>query len=76
MYIYMLSVCTCAHTYIFIYTNVYSHLYSGCSRGVMFKVLDCRFVVSEFELQSRYCVQFWANILWKRLKPLILQAMG
>ena len=26
----------------------------GCPRGVMVKAMDCRIVVSEFVLQSRY----------------------
>ena len=30
----------------------------GCPRGVMVKAMDCGIVVSEFELQSRYCVHF------------------
>ena len=40
-------------------------------RDVMVKAL-----VSEFELQSRYYVHFWANTLGKGMNPLIIPAMG
>ena len=50
--------------------------YRGCSRGVMLKAMDCRTVVSEFVLQSRYYVHFWANTLGKGMNPLILPTMG
>ena len=33
----------------------------GCPRGVMVKAMDCEIEVSEFELQSCYCVHFRAN---------------
>ena len=49
---------------------------SGCPRGVMVKVMDCRTVVSEFVLQSRYYVQFRTNTPGKGMNPLILPAMG
>ena len=40
------------------------HCKSGESlRGVVAKVLDCEIVVSKFELQVRYYVNFWTNIL-------------
>ena len=42
----------------------------------MVKVMDCGIVVSEFVLQSRYYVDFWANTLGKGMNPLILPAMG
>ena len=48
---------------------------SGCPRGVMVKALDCRIVVSEFVLQSRYYVHVWANTHGKSMNPLILPAM-
>ena len=38
--------------------------------------MDCGIVVSEFVLQSRYCVHFRANTLGKDMNPLILPAMG
>ena len=38
--------------------------------------MDCRIVVSEFVLQSRYYVHFRANTLGKGMNPLILPAMG
>ena len=44
----------------------------GCPRGVMVKAMDCRIVVREFVLQSRYYVHFRANTLGKGMNPLIL----
>ena len=38
--------------------------------GVVVNVLDCDIVVSEFELQLRYYVQFWTNNLGKGMKPI------
>ena len=48
----------------------------GCRGGVMVKAMDCRIVVREFELQSRYYVHFRANTIGKGMNPLILPAMG
>ena len=48
----------------------------GCPRGVMVKAMDCRIVVSEFVLQSRYYVHFRANTLGKGMNPLLLPTMG
>ena len=39
-------------------------------------VLDSDIVVSEFELQSRYYVQFRINTLGKCMNPFIPSAMG
>ena len=50
--------------------------FRGCPRGVMVKLIGCRIVVSEFELQTRYYVHFRANTLGKGMNPLILPAMG
>ena len=49
----------------------------GCPRGVMVKAMvkDCGFVVSAFELQSRYYVHFKTNTLGKEMNTLILPAM-
>ena len=47
-----------------------------CCRGVMVEALDCRIVVCEFELQSRYYVHFRTNTLGKAMNPLILPAIG
>ena len=44
--------------------------------GVMVKAMDCRIIVCEFVLQSRYYVHFRANTLGKGMNPLILTAMG
>ena len=49
---------------------------SGCSRGVMFKAMDCGIVVSEFELQSRYYIHFQTNTFGKDMNLLILLCMG
>ena len=47
-----------------------------CRCGVMVKVMDCGYVVSEFVLQSRYYIHFRANTLGKGMNLLILLAMG
>ena len=44
--------------------------------AVVANVLDCDIVVSEFELQSRYNVHFWTNIIGKYMNPLILRRIG
>ena len=54
----------------------YLYLFWWCPRGVMVKAMDCRIVVSEFELQSRYYIHFRTNTLGKGMNPLILPAMG
>ena len=48
----------------------------GCPRGVMITATDCRIVVREFILQSRYYVHFRAKTLGKGMNPLILPGMG
>ena len=48
----------------------------GRPRGVMVKAMNCRIVVNEFILQSRYYVHFRAKTLGKGMSPLILPAMG
>ena len=45
-------------------------------RGVMVKAMNCRIVVSEFELHSRYYVHFRTNTLGKGMNPFIFPAMG
>ena len=47
-----------------------------CLHDVMVKAMDCRIIVSEFVLQSRYYIHFRANTLGKGMNPLILPAMG
>ena len=49
---------------------------SGGPHGVIIKAMNCGIVVSEFVLQSRYYIHFWANTLGKGINPLILPAMG
>ena len=44
-------------------------------RGVVAKMLDSCFEVSEFELQSHSYVHFWINTLEKGMKPIISQAV-
>ena len=46
------------------------------SFGEMVNELDCRIVVSEFELQSRYYVHLQTKTLGKSMDPLILPATG
>ena len=46
-----------------------------CRGGVMVKTMDCGIVVSGFEFQLRYYVNFRMNILRKGMKPHILLAM-
>ena len=48
----------------------------GIPCGIITKVLDCGLKVSEFELQSRYYVHFWANTLGKFMNPFIHSAMS
>ena len=47
-----------------------------CPRGVMIKAINSGIVVSAFELQSRYYVNFRTNSPGKGMDPLILPAMG
>ena len=44
--------------------------------GVGAKVLDCDFIVSEFELQFGYLVLFLTYTLGKGMKPLIPSSYG
>ena len=59
----------------FNYFTIYNR-WGGVLVGVMVKAMDCGIVVSEFELQLRYYVDFQTNILGKGMNPLILPAMG
>ena len=51
------------------------HSKGECPRGVMVKAVDCGFVVSKFELQSRYYVHFRTNTIEIGMNPLILSAI-
>ena len=64
------------HTNEFWWLVLNQHLLGGVPRGVMVKAMDCRIVVRDFVLQSRYYVHFRANTLGKGMNPLILPAMG
>ena len=44
--------------------------------ALVVKVLDCRIVVSEFKLQSRYYVHFWTNTLGKGMNLFILPGLN
>ena len=61
-----------------IYIEEYHHTHClrRCPPGVMVKAMECRIVVREFVLQSRYYVHFRENILGKGMNPLILPALG
>ena len=48
----------------------------GCHRGVMVKAVDCRILVSEFELQLRYYVHLQTNILGKGMNRFTHLAMS
>ena len=39
-------------------------------------LLICDIVVSEFDLQSRYCAYFWTNAILKGMNRFILTAMS
>ena len=54
----------------------YSYLIQMICGVVMVKALNCRMVVSEFELQLSYYVHFRTNALGKGLNPIILLVMG
>ena len=66
----------CSFIYLSIFISAPAHTYRGSTRGVMFKVLDCCFEVSEFELQSNYFVPFRTNTLGRGMNPLSSLAMG
>ena len=68
--------CWCIHMCLVVKLTIYVHIERGCPRGVIVKAMDCGIVVSEFVLQARYYVHFWANTLGKGMNPLILPAMG
>ena len=50
------------------------HKNKPCS--VMVKSIECKILVSEFELQSRYYVHFQTHTIGKGMNPLMLPAMG
>ena len=55
---------------------LWQNMFRGCPCGVMVKAMDFGIVVSKFELQSLYYVQFRTNTLGKGMNPFILLAMG
>ena len=46
------------------FSVIYTERSCRCTRGVMVKALDCEIIISDFELQSFYYVQFRINTLW------------
>ena len=68
-------------TYLRVYFCLFMHLYGTASSmkvyfqklmfviSIMVEVLDCRIVVSEFELQLRYYIHFRTNTLGKGMNP-------
>ena len=53
-----------------------TQIYEQCHRSVMVKSLDYWIVVSEFELQLLYFIQYQINALAKNINPFILPAMS
>ena len=43
----------------------------GSPCNIVANVLDYNILVTEFEFQSRYYIQFWSNILGKGMNPFI-----
>ena len=54
----------------------WNHAQEESFRDALAKVLDCDFVVSEFELQSRYYFHFWINTFGKGMDLVITPVMG
>ena len=73
---YKLQISGRMHVGVHVGIQVYSGEAGGCPRGIMVKAMDCKIVVCEFVLQSRYYVHFRANTLGKGMNPLIRPAMG
>ena len=48
----------------------------GNLRDVVANVINCDFVVREFELKSSYYVHFRSNTLGKSMNPFVPPAMG
>ena len=68
-------VCVCVYMFISIYL-VYSYPCGWYPRGIRIKGLGYGCVVSEFELQSRYYVQFRTNTFREGINPFILPPKG
>ena len=79
--------CICAHihkyrhhlpllTQIYFCGGIYIYVHDNSQTYLMVKAIDCRIVVIEFELRSRYHVHFRTNTIGKGMNPLILTAMG
>ena len=56
--------------------SVYSTALADWASDVVTKVLNCKIVVCDFELQSCYYGHFRTNTLGKYMNSLILQTMG
>ena len=72
------QVCVCVNMYIRLnaHTHPYTQAYGECPCSVIIKVVGCRIVVCEFELQSSYYVHFRSNTFEKGMNLLILTARG
>ena len=46
----------------------------GSLCGIVVNMLDCIIIVSEFKLQSCYCIHFWINTLDKGMTPTLFSA--
>ena len=57
-----------SHLFFFFSSHIEYHQ-RECPCGVMVKVMDCRIVVSKFELQSCYYIHFQTNTLGKGMNP-------
>ena len=59
---------TCFHT-LYEEKKIYTYIERGCLFGVMVKTLDCRLVVSEFELHSLNYIPFQTASFGKVMNP-------
>ena len=59
-----------------IFTISCSNYVQGCLSDVVAKVLDCKIVVCEFELQSRYYVHFRTKTFEKTMSTFIPSCYG
>ena len=64
--------------YVCIYLSIYLsiHLIMRNPHAIMDKMLECNLKVSEYKLQSCYCIHFQTNALWKGMKPISSHKLG
>ena len=75
MHISFVETCSCIFV-ILMFCIYVLNLFWRCPCGVMVKAMDCRIVVSEFEIQSCYYVHFQTNTLGKGMDPPYLPSYG